>query len=156
MTLADEQRELSTVGFDLALEHAAPVKIPGTDEDVDVASLASIVVLKMVAWLDRQHDRKKDLQDLGRVFETALGDWDDRRFEPPLADLEHEVQAAFFVGRAVSAIARESHRRKIEEFLTKVSHPSWIESIGVGGLVCTDPDAVVARRLAAFRSGFET
>ncbi|MBX3229003.1 MAG: nucleotidyl transferase AbiEii/AbiGii toxin family protein [Labilithrix sp.] len=52
--------KLSTVGFDIALAHAAPVPIPGTDISVDVASLASIVLLKMVAFLDRPHERLKD------------------------------------------------------------------------------------------------
>jgi predicted nucleotidyltransferase len=150
VTLADDERVLSTVGFDLVLAHASDVAIPGTDSNVEVASLATIVVLKMVAWLDRPDERQKDLEDLGRVFEAAIDDWDDRRWEVPLADLEHEVQSAFFVGREVAAIARDAHRAKVDDFLAKVAK-GWTATIGAGGLVCTDPTAVAERRLAAFR-----
>lgn len=153
VTLEREERVLSTIGFDLALEHASPVAIPGTDRVVDVASLAAIVVLKMVAWLDRPHERQRDLKDLGRVFETALDDWDDRRWQVPLADLEHEVQAAFFVGQQVRGIVGASHRVEVETFLQRVATDTWLDILGAGGLVCTDPELVAQRRLAAFRDG---
>jgi predicted nucleotidyltransferase len=142
-----------TIGFDLALEHASPVAIPGTDGHVDVASLAAIVVLKMVAWLDRPNERERDVRDLGRVFETALDDWDDRRWQAPLADLEHEVQAAFFVGQQVRGIVRASHRVEVETFLERVATDGWLSILGAGGLVCTDPALVAQRRLAAFGDG---
>lgn len=97
VVLADGYR-MNTLGFDLALARAERASLPGTSETVEVASLASIVVLKIAAWLDRPHQRRKDLEDLGRIFEAALDEWDDRRWGPPLADVPHEQQAAFFIG----------------------------------------------------------
>lgn len=153
VTLERDERVLSTVGLDLALEHATPVAIPGSDGIVEVASLAAIVVLKMVAWLDRPHERERDVRDLGRVFEAALDDWDERRWQAPLADLEHEVQAAFFVGQQVRGIIRAAHRVEVERFVQRVATDAWLDILGAGGLVCTDPELVAQRRLAAFRRG---
>ena len=107
----------------------------------------------MVAWLDRPHERERDVRDLGRVFEAALDDWDDRRWQAPLADLEHEVQAAFFVGQQVREIIRAAHRVEVERFVQRVATDAWLDILGAGGLVCTDPELVAQRRLAAFRRG---
>lgn len=153
VTLENDERVLSTVGFDLVLDHASPVAILGSDAQVDVASLAAIIVLKILAWLDRPHERRKDLADLGRVFETVLDDWDARRWEPPLADLEHEVQGAFFVGSQVARILRVTHRAKMAEFFVRIASEAWASIIGAGGLACTDPEEVAERRLVAFRRG---
>lgn len=151
IALDGRERVMSTVGFDLVLDHSSPVAIPASDARVDVASLATIAVLKMVAWLDRPHERRKDLSDLGAIFHAALDEWDDRRWEPPLADLEHELQSASFIGREVARIARAHHRTKLEEFFEKIDEEAWSSAIGAGGLVCSDPEAVALRRLAAFR-----
>jgi predicted nucleotidyltransferase len=152
VTLDGANRLMSTVGFDLVLDHASPVEIGGTGTIVEVASLAAIVVLKMVAWLDRPHERQKDLSDLGEIFDAALDEWDDRRWEEPLAEVEHELQAALFVGREVGAIIRPSHRVKIDEFLAMMGEDTWMNVMGAGALVCADPEVVAKRRLAVFRS----
>src|SRR5690606_1736289 len=65
-------RAMSVVGFDLAIEHGVPIELTPTGETIHVASLAAIVVLKMVAWLDRPAERTKDLGDLALVLESAL------------------------------------------------------------------------------------
>src|SRR5690606_31635760 len=51
-------------GCDLALQHAAPLPLPGLDVEVEVASLGALVVLKAAAYTDRPHERSKDLGDL--------------------------------------------------------------------------------------------
>ncbi len=100
----DDTREMSVLGFDLALAHASAVSLEGSAVTVDVASLPALVVLKIVSWLDRPSDRAKDLSDLARVLEHALGDDDERRWDPEqpvyASGLEHEDQGAFFVGHA--------------------------------------------------------
>ena len=110
-------KELSLVGFDLALAHT--VLVPVLDVEVEVAELAAIVVLKMIAWLDRPEERRKDLGDLAHVLDRALPDFDEQRWEPPLVDVEVEDQSAFFVGRSVRAIAQAAHVGHVNEFLTK-------------------------------------
>lgn len=123
----DDTREMSVLGFDLALAHASAVSLEGSAVTVDVASLPALVVLKIVSWLDRPSDRAKDLSDLARVLEHALGDDDERRWDPEqpvyASGLEHEDQGAFFVGHALAQIMGAPHREKIEEFLARVGDP---------------------------------
>lgn len=70
---------MSLVGFDLAFDHAVAAALPGATATVRVASLPAILVLKMVAWLDRPYERTKDLGDIAVVLADALGEDDDRR-----------------------------------------------------------------------------
>lgn len=124
VTFERDTRTMSLVGFDLALEHASEVVLPGLTSAVKVASLAAIVVLKIVAWLDRPHDRSRDLGDLATVFRDALGDDDDRRWDDqhPLGSsgLDFDDQSPFCVGLDVSAIVGDAHRERIEAFIEKL------------------------------------
>lgn len=144
-------RRLNTLGFDIALANASPVALVDSDSTVDVASLASVVVLKMVAWLDRP-ERERDLSDIGRAFHAALDEFDDpRRWEPPLADVPHEEQVAFFIGEQVKKEIGPSHRVEIRKFLRKIAEGRLEGLIGAGGLAgCRDVEEVARRRLAAF------
>ena len=161
--LADEDFEMSLIGFDLALDHAENVLVPGFQQTVQVASLASLVVLKMVAWLDRSHERKKDLGDLATIFEQALSAEDERRWnsEHPLgsSQLQHDQQSPFFVGRNVAEIARPLHREWIAKFLRKVNdlrhgwHAIMAQEAKLTG---EDPESRAANLLAAFERGFES
>ena len=149
-----DEREMSMVGFDLALEHVVAVPIPGSHETVDLASLAAIVVLKMVAWLDRPHQRHKDLGDIACALVGALDDFDERRWGPPLADVHSEQQSAFFLGGEVAVIAKTLHRSKIAEFLALVATSSWTGVMArEARLVAEDPGSVAERHLAAFAQG---
>lgn len=153
-------RRMSLVGFDLAFEQTDPVELPGTGVRIDVARLMSLVVLKMVAFLDRPHQRARDLGDLDHVLRRALDDDDDRRWAPPLltAGVEFAYQSAYFVGREVAAIARPGHRAKIDEFvdrLTREDGPDWatvtVRETGEHG---EGADEKVRNRWREFRRGF--
>jgi predicted nucleotidyltransferase len=111
----DGESTMSLVGFDLALEYAEGVPLLGTDVEVEVASLATIVVLKMTAWLDRPQQRLRDLGDLAFVFEKVLGDFDERRWEAPLADVQPDQQGASMWARWWA----RSRRRPIEGTLKR-------------------------------------
>ncbi|CAN5852044.1 hypothetical protein BH11MYX4_BH11MYX4_28560 [soil metagenome] len=149
-----DEREMSMVGFDLALEHVVAVSIPGSHETVDLASLAAIVVLKMVAWLDRPHQRHKDLGDIACALVGALDDFDERRWVSPLADVHSEQQSAFFLGSEVAVIAKPLHRSKVDEFLRLVATSSWTGVMArEARLVAEDPGSVAERHLAAFAQG---
>jgi predicted nucleotidyltransferase len=148
-------KELSLVGFDLALAHT--VLVPVLDVEVEVAELPALVVLKMIAWLDRPHERRKDLGDLAHVLDRALPDFDERRWEPPLVDVDVDVedQSAFFVGRSVRTIARTAHVGHVHDFLTKIAVGSWPAILGTeGNYAAEDVEAMAKRRLGAFSRGF--
>lgn len=59
---------MSVVGFCLALERRLPIAI-APDLTIDVAPLAAVALLKMVAYQDRPHDRERDLEDIGHLLE---------------------------------------------------------------------------------------
>jgi len=154
---------MSLVGFDLALRYTERVALGVGEIEVEVATLPVLIVLKMVAWLDRPSERTKDLEDLGRILDDALGADDDRRWEPehPVfrAGLDHEDQAAFFAGLEVARIAEPSHRAAIDAFLARVDDPdgepfsAMVRAARYGG---DAPEDRLARRLAAFRRGLDT
>lgn len=153
---------MSLVGFDLAIEHTVVVPLADTGVDLEIASLPALVVLKLVAWLDRPYERTKDLADLAHVLAHALPADDERRWdlEHPvfLSGLEHEFQSAFFIGGEVARIAKPLHRRAVARFFGRMSAPNGIDF----GLLLReardlDPDreARLEQRLAAFRQGLD-
>lgn len=153
-------RSMSLVGFDLAFEHASEVDLPGTATTVKVASLASIVVLKIVAWLDRPYERTRDLGDLATVFREALGDDDDRRWDQanPVGSsgLDFDDQSPFIVGLDVSAIAEDVHRTRIDEFIDRLLDESGSHAATMAraaGLRGDDADVRAQRLVEMFARG---
>ncbi len=157
----EDDLRMSLVGFDLALRHTARVPLPGSDVDVEVATLAALVVLKIVAWLDRPHERAKDLGDLARILDAALDDDDDRRWDAddPIfqSGLAHDDQGAFFVGLEVARVAEHAHRACVDAFVARVGDPdgeafaAMLRAARYGG---ASPEERLARRLDAFVRGF--
>lgn len=153
---------MSLVGFDLAMDHAAPVALPGTSTTVKVASLPAIVVLKIVAWLDRPYERGKDLADLARIFKEALGDDNDRRWEQSdpvgASGLEFEDQSPFSVGLDVAAIMRESHRAVVDTFVGRLlddTGTAAAQMARAAGMHGDDADERVQRLVTRFAEGIE-
>lgn len=68
----DEEFAMSVLGFSAVKEASLEVKI---DEDIDIqiASLAGIGILKIVAWRDRNHKTNKDADDLAFIIQNYLG-----------------------------------------------------------------------------------
>jgi predicted nucleotidyltransferase len=115
---------LNLVGCDLALRHAQVAQLrPQPDEGTAtclIATLPSIVVMKMAAWLDRPSARTKDLGDLARALTDV--DCEDRRWDlPPSAtDLEYDDVPPFLVGCDVGEIAERAHVELIRKFVQTV------------------------------------
>lgn len=152
---------MNAQGLDLALRHTTRVLIPGHEVSIDVATLPALIVLKVVAWLDRPQERGKDLDDLAHLLEHALADDDERRWDPahPVGALElpHDEQSAFHAGLEVGRIAQPEHRRAIASLLDTLRDEEGAEfarmlraSRGVG---TDDAVAALQRRLHAFELG---
>lgn len=112
---------MNAVGFDLVLTHAQRVPVASTALHIEVASLPSLVVLKLAAWLDRPLQREKDLDDFMQALCHALPEdaecrWDG---EHPVggSGLDFEFQSAFHVGLEVGRIIAPNHERLIGRFL---------------------------------------
>jgi predicted nucleotidyltransferase len=148
----DDDKELSLVGFDLALKHVSPVPVHD-GRDVDVVDLAPLIVLKMVSWLDRPNERQRDLGDIVRLLRGALAEDDLRRWEPPLDEVEFDLQAPAAAGLAVAAVATDQHRAKASEFLRAVMDASmtWLSVMArEAAIVGDDPDLKVQTLLTTF------
>lgn len=111
--------ELTLLGFDLVLAHAEQRDLAAGTR-LEVASLPTLAILKVVSWLDRPYERTKDLADLSCMLEQALRVDDQRRWEPPLTASPFEEQAAHFLGSEVARIARVEHREVLRAFLERM------------------------------------
>lgn len=157
--LDGDSRVMSLVGFDLAFAHAVEVELPGSDATVKVASLASLVVLKIVSWLDRPHERTRDLGDLATVLQAALSDDDDRRWDEDVVGahgLAFDEQSPFFVGHEVAAIVGPRHRASIDLFTEKLSDDSTPHAAimaRAANLHGEDPERLARRLIQSFARG---
>lgn len=154
---------MSLVGYDLVFEHARDVQLPLGGVAVRVASLPTLVVLKMAAWLDRPHERRRDLGDLVQVLCERLSDDDERRWSDIHAvgasksGLSHDEQSPFFVGLEVAEIARPVHRALVEQFMQRFLAPtSTAPTIAAreAGIRGDEPEERVLADVRAFARGF--
>ncbi len=153
---------MSLVGFDLALSHSVEGTLPGGSTRIEVACLPALVILKIVAWLDRPQERGKDLSDLVQILEQALPGDDGRRWETDHAignsGLDYEDQSAFFVGQEVARIVPTGHAAEADvcRFLNAIEP---IDSVGFAQMLqemrhgYRAPAGVLTRRLTAFSQG---
>jgi len=152
--LQGDEKEMSMIGFDLALSNTVKVPLNDRTHSIEVATLPALTMLKIVAWLDRPYDRTKDLGDIARILDASLDESDERRWDEPLTTIEHEDQSAFFAGRELAAIVRDHHRPKIEEFFERMQTEAWLAVMAKEGRwAAADPEAISTRRLARFRTG---
>jgi predicted nucleotidyltransferase len=160
-TWPDDGARLTLVGFRLAFADAVTTEIaPGVC--VRVASLRSLVVLKMAAYLDRPWERDSDLSDLAHILPDFVGPdarerWSDDVIELGLA---FEDVSPFVLGTQLGALVDDAERGLVRRFLSAIDDPA-------------DPLATLPRmvrfapsgsnhperlglRLNAFRRGFES
>ena len=159
--LDDRSGTMSLVGFDLAFEHAERAPLPGLTAQVFVANLASLVVMKVVAWLERKQERRKDLGDLAAMLEQALAADADCRWDASdpvgAAQLTYDEQSPFFVGFSVATIARDVHRTCVQQFLAAMGddHQAWPAVMArEAALTGDDPEGRAVAMLNAFVQGF--
>jgi predicted nucleotidyltransferase len=150
-------KEMNLAGFDVLFAHAAELSIPGYEQTVHVASLATLVILKVAAWLDRPHDRSKDLNDLGCILRDALDADDERRWDGTIPG-DFDDQSPRFVGQQVRGIATREHLDLIDRFLNTVLAESspWVSELAKGmRFPPFDSADRVTRQLVAFRQGLD-
>jgi predicted nucleotidyltransferase len=144
---------LSTVGLDLALRRATTVRLSdGTP--LRVAPLPVLVVLKAVAFLDRPHDRARDLGDIAWIMHVYVPDEAERRFDPRFVtiDVQYDEGSAFLLGEAVREMA-ERHLPLLKRFLRCVE-VSWLDTLAALAPRAWDRSREgVLRQLRAFRRG---
>lgn len=115
------QARMNLAGFDHALELSNKLEL-GEGFTFPVVPISVLVVLKIAAYLDRPHERTKDLQDLAHLFVDYIGPEDPRRYEDDVfeAELDYEQVSAFIVGREIAEFADRRDLQLIEGFLARV------------------------------------
>jgi predicted nucleotidyltransferase len=96
---------MSLEGFDALFSNTLP--FVAADLGIEMATVPLIVLLKMVAWLDRPADRSRDLQDLAFLLADYLDEGNDADFERILdaiqqGHVEHQTAQAFLLGQDVA------------------------------------------------------
>jgi hypothetical protein len=126
------QHEMQLVGMDLAFKHA--VNEPLGNTSLQVASLPTIVILKMNSWLDNSTERERDLADISHILEEAVrrgcvegdGDEDDGGILGAVGKAENPVAAGRVIG-----IERYGHGvpfswRRMRRFVQRCVHTQFI------------------------------
>lgn len=115
--------QMSVVGLQLALEHAMTIQAE-PDLTIQVAPLALIALLKMVAFLDRPDERDRDLADIALILDEYIGPADDRRYEEEIFNLglRYEEISPFLLGKRLTEIVNPPERKVIERFVSLVEN----------------------------------
>lgn len=151
----DSTVAMNTAGLDLAMDLATTVAL-SNGTALRVAPLPVIALVKMAAFLDRPHDRARDLADIAWIAHVHVPDTDDRRFDPRLAELgiSYNEGASFALGQDLRAIVGP-HAPVVEQFLRTVE-ADWLDVMAMRGPVAWARDrAIVKRQLRALEAGFE-
>ncbi len=125
---------MSVVGFDDAFRHAVRVQLrdagalPGLI--VNVASPAAVAILKLIAWNDRQQERRRDMADLAFMVQHYLDAGNrERLLGGEHADLlarepfDSDLVGAELLGRDMSAMASPRTREDITAILKRETAP---------------------------------
>jgi len=145
---------MNTAGLELAGPLAVTVALSdGTA--LRVAPISVIALLKMASFLDRPHDRTRDLADIAWILHTRVSDSDERRFDPRFEalDIRYDEGSAFAFGEEIRALA-EDHVPLVERFLSTVEE-KWLDVMAASGPRAWGRDrSEVRRQLRAFGLGF--
>ena len=113
---------MSALGLEEAFAAAVEREI-APELRVRVVTAPALVILKIIAYQDRPHERSKDLADLVDAFERYEED-DGRRFELVGATVDDapiafEEAGAYLLGVDAARLARPKSREVIRAFLTR-------------------------------------
>ena len=128
----DTEKMMSAIGLEEAFQNAASVKIaPGLS--VLVATIPSLVLLKIAAYTDRPQERARDLVDMVYCFAHYDAE-QNRRFElaGQLVDgaaLTYEESGAYLLGRDVARVAKPVSLVRVKEFVGRFES-EYSEPIG--------------------------
>jgi predicted nucleotidyltransferase len=160
-TWPDGGAHMNLVGFRLSFADAVPVDLaPGSV--VRVASLRSLVVLKIAAYVDVPRERDTDLADIAHILSEYVGPTVDERWSDEVIDLgmEFEDVSPFVLGKEIGALVDHAERRLVQTFLATIEDPedrlSTLHRMAVRAPATWKDPAQLRLRLKAFRRGFES
>lgn len=150
------QFRMSLVGFDHVFETAQPIPF-APDLTLKVIPSTTLMLLKIVAYMDDQQRRAKDLEDLRGLLTEYEAD-SDRVFSDIVIDAEladYGLAPAFLMGLDLRALCSAEEVQIVHTFLETLTkdNPTWMTFVrarGVGDHVEED----ARKQLEVFRRGF--
>ena len=157
VTWPASQFTMSLVGFDHVFTTARPVPF-APNLTLKVISATTLMLLKIVAYMDDPQRRAKDLEDIRGLLAEYEAD-SDRVFSEIVIDADLEdygLAPAFLMGLDLRALCKEEETRIVHGFLEEMNdeNPGWMAFVrarGVGDHVEED----ARKQLDTFRRGFE-
>ena len=115
---------MSTIGFEEAYEHSIRVKMRSDPLlEIQIASLAGLVITKMISWKDKYPDRARDAQDILLILReyTDAGN-QERMFDEALDlvekdDFDYEYAGARLLGRDIAAFISDETKKVLLDIL---------------------------------------
>lgn len=157
VTWPASQFTMSLVGVDHVFAEAKPVQF-APDLTLKVISSPTLMLLKVVAFMDDQQRRAKDLEDIRGLLTEYEAD-SDRIFSDAVIDAElddYGLAPAFLMGLDLRALCNDEEAEIVHEFLDAMNEekPVWmvfVRARGVGDNVEED----AGKQLDTFRRGFD-
>ena len=151
------QFRMSLVGFDHVFETAQPVPF-APDLIFKVIPSTTLMLLKIVAYMDDQQRRAKDLDDIRGLLAEFEAD-SDRVFSDDVLEAGLEdvgLAPAFLMGLDLRALCNDEEVQLVHSFLETMTEdkPTWMTFVrarGFGDHVEED----ARKQLDAFRRGFD-
>ena len=148
---------MSLVGFDHVFETAQPVPF-APDLIFKVIPSTTLMLLKIVAYMDDQQRRAKDLDDIRGLLAEFEAD-SDRVFSDDVLEAGLEdvgLAPAFLMGLDLRALCNDEEVQLVHSFLETMTEdkPTWMTFVrarGFGDHVEED----ARKQLDAFRRGFD-
>lgn len=125
---------MSTIGFREAYDNSIEVRI-AEDLTVNVASLAGLALLKLIAWDDRRFER--DAQDLGLMMRHYLDAGNADRVYTEQGDcvdllndeFDYDKVSARILGRDVGLLLSKASRPILEQVLSDVENQAGADAL---------------------------
>ncbi|MBF0441605.1 MAG: hypothetical protein HQK54_06845, partial [Oligoflexales bacterium] len=120
----EDGRVMNMIGFDEVYKTAHRVFTPSRHE-IRIASLAGLVLLKIVAWSDRPLERSQDPQDIAIIIKNYFDAGNEDRFYEENSDLVEldpftvERAGAALIGRDLKKICNNKSLSAIISILKK-------------------------------------
>jgi predicted nucleotidyltransferase len=160
-TWPDGSAHMSLVGFRLAFCDAVSVELT-SGSSVRVASLRSLVVLKIAAYLDQPRERDNDLADIAHILSEYVGPAADQRWSEEIIDLDMDFEdvSPFVLGKELAALVDEAERSLVQRFLAAIEDPAdrlaTLDRMARRAPNAWKSPERLRLRLIAFRRGFES
>lgn len=150
----DTGARMNLAGFELLADHSVAQHSRGLS-NVLVPVLEVVAVLKMASWLDRPHERLRDLRDLAHLMDRYLEPLDDRMFvgEAAQRGLFGEEAAAYLLGIDIARLGKPAAAALLARFVERLrGHPPSLVALVQRWPLVADEDEAL-RRLELLEQG---